>query len=113
MHDCDRLVAHPLDSRKAGPGVDCNRLDADRALPACEAAIRNYPDVVRFRFQYATALNKAGVYDKAAGVYQGAAKQGHAIAQYSLGGMYIEGQGVPAGRCRGGEVIPDGSRARS
>ena len=33
--------------------------------------------------------------DKVIGAWKGAAKQGHAEAQFNLGAMYDQGQGVP------------------
>ena len=62
VHECDRLAAHPLDGNKVVPGVDFGGLIPDRAIPACEAANRDYPDVPRFKYQYARVLHKAGYY---------------------------------------------------
>ena len=36
--ECDRLAAHPWDPEKVTDGVDWEDLDADRAIPVCEAA---------------------------------------------------------------------------
>ena len=63
-------------------------------MQACEAAVRDYPGVARFKFQYARVLFKAGNYEKALRFYREVAEQGHVIAQYTLGNMYENGRGV-------------------
>ncbi len=54
----------------------------------------------RERADYATELR----------VYRLLADRGDARAQTYLGVMYDKGRGVPAGRCRGAEVVPQGRR---
>lgn len=93
-HACDRLAADPMDNNKVGPGVEWKLLDPKLAVPACEAAVRDYPDVARFKFQYARVLTKAGEYEKAAKLFRELAEHHYAPAQTNLGGMYGKGMGV-------------------
>ena len=95
IHDCDRLAAHPQDSNKVGPGVHWNLLDPERAVPACEAAVRDFPQVPRFGYQYARSLLKKGDDDAAFRLYRDLAEQGYPAAQSTLGHLYYSGQGVP------------------
>ena len=53
---CDRLAGDLFDPRKRAPGVLLDAIDADRAVPACRAAVEAAPDEPRFRYQLARAL---------------------------------------------------------
>lgn len=57
---CDRLAANPNDNDKHphAPGVpyEILRTDAPSAIEACRIAAQQSPDVIRFRYQYARAL---------------------------------------------------------
>lgn len=94
VHECDRLAAHPHDVEKVAAGVVWESLDAQLALPACEAAAKDAPDVLRFQFQLARTLNKAGRLDEALRLYSELAETGYVAALMSLGMMYEEGLGV-------------------
>jgi TPR repeat protein len=93
VDDCDRLAAHPLDPRKRAPGVAWSELDADKAIPACEAAVRAYPDELRFAYQLARAIDRAGKPDRAFAMYRFLANEGYAAAELAVGLMYDEGLG--------------------
>ena len=93
--DCDRLAGHPEDNTSVyGLGVPWDDLDPIRAIPACEVAVREFPDVQRLKFQHARALNKAGEFESATRIYQELAQQGYAQAQTNLGSKYRDGEGV-------------------
>jgi len=94
VHECDRLAAHPSDINKVTPGVEWELLEPEPALMACERAVRRYPEVTRFTYQYARAFHKAGGIEEALNYYRSAAEKGYASALYNLYLMYNEGQGV-------------------
>ena len=54
--ECDRLTKHPFDKGGLGDGVDFSKLDADRAIKACENAVNSYPNEPRFQFQLGSCL---------------------------------------------------------
>jgi TPR repeat protein len=82
--DCDRLAAYPKED-----------IDIARAGPACSAALARWPQEARFSFQYGRLVEKSG-YSKAEALrlYQNAADQGYAVAQYYLGSLYENGRMV-------------------
>ena len=94
--ECDRLAAHPSTGLRAGDdsGVVFSRIDAARAIPACEQAVAQYPDELRFQFQLARSLHKAERHQEALALYSKAGAQGFALAQRSVGFMYANGSGV-------------------
>lgn len=94
VSDCDLTAAHPDDPSKVTTGVSWDELSVDVALKACEAAITIKPNNARIQFQYARTLDKQQSYEKAFDYYQKAAKQGHMLAQNSLGMAYEWGQGT-------------------
>lgn len=93
VHDCDRLAARPNQPERLVPGVAFARMDAGAAVRACEAAQRQFRDEIRFIFQLARALHRAGRLSEAADYYLVAANQGYAPAQANLGLMYRQGEG--------------------
>jgi TPR repeat protein len=94
--ECDRLAAHPSTGLRSGDvdGVVFARIDAARAIPACEQAAAQYPDELRFQFQLARSLHKADRHEDAIALYGKAGDQGFALAQRSVGFMYANGSGV-------------------
>jgi TPR repeat protein len=94
--DCDQLAAHPADvlRPKEVPGVPFGDIDADRAVPACEAALALNGDDMRLQLQLARSLHKAERLDEAVVYYQQAGLQGHPLAQKTLGFAYANGLGV-------------------
>ena len=96
IHQCDRLAAHPLDGNKVVPGIAWNQFDPGPALAACEAAVRDFPTVSRFKFQYARTLLKKGDNAAALPLYRDLADKGYPAAQATLGRLYADGyRGVP------------------
>jgi len=93
VQDCDRLAAHPLDPRRAVPGVAWDDLDAGKAIAACQAAVRAYPDELRFEYQLARAVDRAGETDRAFPMYRFLANEGYPAAQLAVGLMYNDGIG--------------------
>jgi len=92
--DCDRLAASPTDPYRKTIGVLLEQIDANRAIPACEAAVRQYPNDVQLSFELGRAFFKAQNIQVAVDELRKAAEQGYAAAQYNLGVMYEYGRGV-------------------
>ena len=60
VHECDRLAADPDDPDSVVKGVEIgDTVNAARAIPACEEAVRLYPQERRFSFQLARAQTQA------------------------------------------------------
>jgi TPR repeat protein len=93
--DCDRYAASEVDPQRKAPGVPFKKLDALLAVPACESAVRQYPDSIRLNYQLGRAYKKAGNFQAAMQQYRKAAEQGSALAQTDLGNLHFQGQGVP------------------
>jgi tetratricopeptide (TPR) repeat protein len=93
--DCDRLAANPDDPQRKAVSVAFDKIDTNAAIPACEAAVRQYPNDARLIFQLGRAFNAAKNYQAALEQYRKAADQGFAPAQTNLGNMYLNGLGVP------------------
>jgi TPR repeat protein len=93
--DCDTYAASDADPQRKAEGVASDKLSPALAIPACEAAVRQYPDSGRLMFQLGRAYVIAKNYDAAAKQYRNAAERGHALAQNNLGGLYASGKGVP------------------
>jgi hypothetical protein len=92
--DCDRYAAEADDPDRAAPGVTDDGLNPAVAVPACEAAVAQYPTSRRVLFQLGRAYLQAGNLNGAWIRFQQAAEQGHALAQTYLGTMYLEGTGI-------------------
>jgi uncharacterized caspase-like protein len=91
--DCDKLAASPGDpSRPRGaPGIDLTEIKVDAAMPACEAARRDHPAVIRFTFQAGRVAEAAKSFDRARALYEEAATTGYAPAMNNLGLLWAGG----------------------
>ncbi len=94
--DCDRLAALPGDpqSPQRVTGVLTNQIDIVPALAACNAAMRQYPDVVRFTFEAGRIAYAQKDYEQARELYEKAAAAGSKGAMNGLGAIYQGGVGV-------------------
>jgi TPR repeat protein len=95
--ECDRLAASPRDaSRPAGiAGVDFDKIDAARAVPACRAAVAVLQNDPRVAVQLGRALLRAGGMDaEAMELFRKGADAGHPGGMTGLGFMYEHGRGV-------------------
>ena len=94
--DCDRLAAMPYDTgRPPGlPGVDFEKINVTAATAACNDAIAQYPDVMRFSFEAGRVAGARKDYAEARRLYDKAAAAGYAMALNNIGGMYEGGEGV-------------------
>src|SRR5262245_20490162 len=93
IHDCDRLAAQPLDPHRVVPGVAWDDLDASKAISACQEAVRTFPNEMRFAYQLARAVDRAGDPNRAFTMYRFLADQGYSAAQLAVGLMYDGGVG--------------------
>lgn len=95
VHDCDRLAGDPRDPNRVAPGVRVPKMDGQKALEACQAALEAHPDVTRFLYHLGRANHALNNYDDAARWFQKAANAGYAPAMSILGVFYSAGGGVP------------------
>jgi uncharacterized caspase-like protein len=95
--DCDRLAAMPSDTGHAPDlkGIDMDKIDIPSAMIACNEAMKQYPDVMRFVFEAGRIAHARKDYAEARTLYENAFAGGYAIAANGLGNLYSDGQGVP------------------
>ncbi|TGQ89232.1 MULTISPECIES: caspase family protein [unclassified Mesorhizobium] len=94
---CDQAAGEPLDLQGVVPGLLPNEIGTE-AVKACEAAVKAYPDVARFRYELGRALLAAGKVEYAKKAVQAAADNGHVRAVFELGYFNATGTGMPADR---------------
>ncbi len=92
--DCDRYAASHLDPQRKAAGIDLDKIDFVLAVPACETAVRQFPDRLRLAYQLGRAYEKANKLSAAVEQYRKAADQNYAAAQLALAELYATGQGV-------------------
>ncbi|MEO3433961.1 caspase family protein [Inquilinus sp. CAU 1745] len=93
-HDCDLLAGARFDPQGVVIGNYPNEIVPALAVPACEAAVAEFPEEPRFKFQLARALTAAERHGEALDLYIQAAEEGHVTALYALGAAYEFGLGV-------------------
>ncbi|RWC00616.1 MAG: tetratricopeptide repeat protein [Mesorhizobium sp.] len=98
--ECDRLAADPDDTMKVASvaGVSAFRLDGLAALEACQTAVNDHPDEVRFQFQLGRALSGSKRYHEAIELYHKAAERGSAAALNEIGRSFQLGRHIPRDR---------------
>jgi hypothetical protein len=89
--DCDTYAASEHDPERKSAGVPFNQIDEGLAVPACEAAVKLYPNSNRLNFQLNRAYQKVNNDGDAPTRYRRAADLGDASAQTNLGWMYQHG----------------------
>jgi TPR repeat protein len=96
VSECDRLGASPSDEGRSSevPGVPSEKIDATRAIPACEAALKANPNDPRVMFQLGRSYNAGHDYDGAVRQYLAAVAKNFALAAVNLGVLYQHGLGV-------------------
>ena len=94
--DCDRLAAMPYDTGHAAelPGIEVPKINVAAAGPACEDAMRQYPDVLRFALQAGRVAMARKDYAEARRLYDKAAAGGYPMAFNNIGSIYESGDGV-------------------
>ncbi|WEX10864.1 caspase family protein [Chelativorans sp. AA-79] len=94
LNACDELAGDPLDVQGVVKGVYPNDIRLDEAQAACEAAVRDHPDVARFKHQLGRVLYAKGEYQQAIAYFQAALDAGHVRSGQLLGRFYQLGAGV-------------------
>ena len=92
--DCDKYAASDVDPQRKVTGVPFDKVNSDLAVPACEAAVRQYPNSTRLLFQLGRAYQKANKFEAALQQYRKGAEWGSALAQNNIGVLYENGLGV-------------------
>jgi len=94
--ECDRLAAMPYDTGHAPslPGVEVEKINVAAAAKACNDAIAQYPDVIRFTFEAGRVATARKDYAEARRLYEKAAAAGYAMAMNNIGALYEGGSGV-------------------
>lgn len=90
---CDQAAGEPLDLQGAAPGRLPDEIGG-RAVEACEAAVKSYPDIARFRYELGRALLAAGRIEDARQAIQEAADKGHIRATFALASIVSSGTGT-------------------
>jgi hypothetical protein len=100
VSDCDRLAAHGSDPDKVvAVGVSGKEISTE-AISACQDAVADEPDNLRFRYQLARALAENGRASEGHPDMFMAAEGGYRQAQFVLGYLYDEGfQGLAQDPC--------------
>jgi TPR repeat protein len=95
LTDCDTYAASDLDPQRKDGGLPVDKLDPNKAIPACIEALERYSDTIRFQTQLGRAYLKKGDFGNALIWNRKAADRGSVLAQANLGIMYEQGRGVP------------------
>jgi TPR repeat protein len=94
--DCDRLAAMPSDSHHPPSltGVESDKINVAAAATACNEAMAQYPDVMRFVFEAGRVATARKDFVQARNLYEKAFAGGYAMAANGLGNLYSDGEGV-------------------
>ena len=106
---CDRAAAAPLDLQAVTAGRLPNEIDPQVALPACEEAVKTYPQVARFIYQ----LGRAQLADRqpkaAFETIKAAMDAGHVRAIEQLASLYALGAAGPRDPDRSIRIVQEGA----
>jgi uncharacterized caspase-like protein/TPR repeat protein len=94
MHECDLLAAEPLDFQSVGNGVELDKIDVSQALIACQKAVEEHPENIRYVYLLGRAQLSAGNAKAALPLIQKAADAGYVRANHQLGLMATQGIGM-------------------
>jgi TPR repeat protein len=92
---CDLMTASPVDDDKVAKSVEFDWIDGPEAVRACTAAVNDYPQVARYRYQLSRALEKAGDHPSAIRHLRSAADDGYPAAMVRLGYRNLHGENMP------------------
>jgi TPR repeat protein len=90
---CDVEAAEPLDLQGVAPGVAPNVINPRTAIPACQIAVKAYPQVARFEYQLGRAYLAARDIKNGQVAIRLASALGHVRATYELGYLALNGVG--------------------
>lgn len=91
--DCDIEAGEPLDLQGVTAGKLPNEIDPDRAIAACEDAMRSYPEAGRFVYQMGRAKLAKRQTSEAIQLFKQALDMGHVRSAYQLGYLAQRGLG--------------------
>ena len=91
--NCDRLAVE-AQNYIGLPGIAFEDIDATRAIPACEAALRMEPESPRLMHNLARAYERGRLLKDALDYYRRAAEFGAPASLNALGVMYLAGCGM-------------------
>lgn len=91
--ECDRLAASVFDSTKPIEitGVRYETIDFEKAIPACEAAVKTQPNNARILYQYGRALDAGKRESLAIETYKKASDLGSLLAANNVGTLLSRG----------------------
>ena len=101
---CDYLAIEPRNNLSI-PGVEFDRINFTKAIPACQLALEKNPEHARYAHNLARALDLSGEHEKSIPYYALAAEQGYVHAINSLGVMQVNGQGIEQDFFKGVELL--------
>ena len=108
--DCDRLAIEGQNFLGLS-GVPFDDVDPKKAIPACEEALKQFPDSARLHNNIARAYEKSERLPEALVHYQTSADMGYAPAINSLGIAYLAGCGLPVPKIAEGVQLIAQARA--
>ncbi|MEH6517462.1 MAG: caspase family protein [Halioglobus sp.] len=108
-NQCDYLAIEPQNNLSI-PGIEFDRIDFSRAIPACKTALENDSRHPRYAHNLARAYDVSGEHEKSISFYTIAADQGYVHAINSLGVMYVNGQGVKQDFYRGVKLLNEAKK---
>lgn len=85
---CDRLAAHPADTKRVVDGVAWDLMNGRLAVQACEDAVKLHPQELRFQYQLGRALLRAKRRDEGLPYLFDVAEKGYLVAFANIGGTY-------------------------
>ena len=91
---CDELAGETQNTLSV-KGVAFDEINASKAIPACEAALKNDPESPRVMHNLARAYEKSERLNDALKLYTASAERFYTPAINSLGVMYLSGCGLP------------------
>ncbi len=94
MHECDLLAAEPLDLQGVDKGVELDEIDINQALAACQRAVVEHPEKIRYVYLMGRAQLAAGNTEEALKLIKQAADLGYVRANNQLGVMATQGIGM-------------------
>jgi TPR repeat protein len=92
-NECDLLAAEQ-DNDVHVPGVEFDKIDVERAIPACQRAVTADPQNPRLLHNLGRSLDRAGRYREAVSQYAQATSLGNAWSMNNLGVMYLHARGT-------------------
>ncbi|WP_318012146.1 caspase family protein [Mesorhizobium sp. CA14] len=105
---CDQAAGEPLDLQGVVPGRLPNEIGSG-AVEACEAAVKSYPGIARFRYELGRALLASGRIDEARQAIQQAADKEHIRALFALGSIASSGMGTAADTSKANDLYSKAS----